>query len=298
MPVGHSPSTDTTADSLTLVTTPPAATRRFDLRRVYTAALLAPAIYAIIRYLPPWALTCLLIAGGSIALLELYRISFQARSNRLLIGMGLAASALILVRTHLSLALPDLLVAATLTLVIAMLFAPTPIEHRLRDTTITLFGVLYVGLTLSMLVSTRSLPAGEWFVFFVALVTWAADTGAYYAGTLWGTHLLAPSVSPKKTVEGVLGGMALATGAALLAHAWFLPQLSLWDASVLGVLLTVAGLLGDLCESAIKRSVGVKDSGGILPGHGGMLDRLDSLLFTAPTFYYYVTFVRGIWPLP
>ena len=231
-------------------------------------------------------------------MLELYRISFQSRPNRVLIGVGLAASILILARPHLPLALVDLLVVSTLALLVAMFFSSTPIEHRLNDTSITLFGVLYVGLTLSTLVSTRSLPAGELFVLFVALVTWAADTGAYYAGTRWGTHLLAPSVSPKKTVEGVLGGMVLATGAALLAQAWFLPQLSLMDAMVLGVLMTGAGLLGDLCESAIKRSVGVKDSGGILPGHGGMLDRLDSLLFTAPTFYYYVTCVRGIWPLP
>jgi phosphatidate cytidylyltransferase len=280
------------------VTIPPAAIRRFDLRRVYTAVLLIPAIYAIIRYLPPVALTVVLIAGGSIALLELYRIGFQSRSNPVLIGIGLAISTLMLVRTHLPLALPDLLVAATLTLLVAMLFASTPIQDRLKDTAITLFGVLYVGLTLSTLVATRSLPAGEFFVFFVALVTWAADTGAYYAGTLWGTHLLAPSVSPKKTIEGVLGGLVLATGAALLAQAWFVPQLSQLDALILGLLLTGAGLLGDLCESAIKRSGGVKDSGGILPGHGGMLDRLDSLLFTAPAFYYYVTSVRGIWPLP
>jgi phosphatidate cytidylyltransferase len=265
---------------------------------VYTAALLAPAIYAVIRYLPPWALTMLLVAGGSIALLELYRICFNERVNTPLIVTGLVASALVLARNHLPLALPDLLVVSTMALLVAMLFSAAPIEHRLKDTAITLFGVLYVGLTLSTLVSTRSLPAGEWLVFFVALVTWAADTGAYYAGTLWGSHLLAPSVSPKKTVEGVLGGMGLATGAALLAQAWFVPQLSLLDAVMLGVILTVSGLLGDLSESAIKRSVGVKDSGGILPGHGGMLDRLDSLLFTAPTFYYYISFVRGGWPLP
>ncbi len=296
--MGQATPTHTTADSPTRVTTPPAATRRFDSRRVYTAAILVPAIYAIIRYLPPWALTLLLIACGSIALIELYRMSFQERPNPVLIGIGLVASALILARIHTPLALADLVVVTLLALLLAMLFSSTPLEHRLKDTTLTLFGVFYVGLTLSMLVSTRSLPAGELFVLFIALVTWTADAGAYYAGTLWGSHLLAPSVSPKKTVEGVLGAMALATGVALLAQAWFLPQLSLWDALVLGVLLTSAGLFGDLCESAIKRSVGVKDSGGILPGHGGMLDRLDSLLFTAPTFYYYITLVRGISPLP
>jgi phosphatidate cytidylyltransferase len=90
----------------------------------------------------------------------------------------------------------------------------------------------------------------------------------------------------------------LALGTALAAHASFVPELSRQDAVILGLLLTGAGLLGDLWESAIKRRAGVKDSGSILPGHGGMLDRLDSLLFTAPAFYYYVTCVRGISPTP
>jgi phosphatidate cytidylyltransferase len=277
------------------VTTPSAGTRRFDLRRVYTAALLIPGVYIIIRYLPPWCLTLLLMAGGFFALMELYRICFQSRPNHLLVGAGLVISALVLARQHMPFGLMEILAVTALALPAAMLLSPGPFERRLRDLAITALGVLYVGFTLSTIVSTRALPAGELFVLFVAIVTWAADTGAYYAGTLWGKHLLAPSVSPKKTIEGVGGGLILAVGAALAA-CWFVPQLSLVDALILGLLLTVAGLFGDLWESMIKRRVGVKDSGSILPGHGGMLDRLDSLLFTAPTFYYYVTWVRGISP--
>jgi phosphatidate cytidylyltransferase len=105
-----------------------------------------------------------------------------------------------------------------------------------------------------------------------------------------------PSVSPKKSVEGLLGGLVLAISAAVVAQWWFASELSFTDSLILGVLLTGAGLFGDLFESMIKRRTGVKDSGGILPGHGGMLDRLDSLLFTAPTFYYYVAYVRGLSP--
>jgi phosphatidate cytidylyltransferase len=243
-------------------------------------------------------LTLLLVAGSSIAIMELYRLSFQPRPNRGLIGVGVTVSALVVARPHLTPAWPEILLLSVLALIVATLCLSTPIKHRARDAVITALGILYVGFTLSTLVSTRLLPAGEFLVFFVALVTWAADTGAYYAGTLCGKHLLAPSISPRKTVEGAFGGLALALGASLLAHAWFLPQLSLPDAAILGVLLTGAGLLGDLCESAIKRRAGVKDSGGILPGHGGMLDRLDSLLFTAPTFYYYVTRIGGIVPSP
>jgi phosphatidate cytidylyltransferase len=153
----------------------------------------------------------------------------------------------------------------------------------------TLFGVLYLGLTLGTLSMTRLLPLGEWLIFFLLLVTWASDTGAYLVGTLYGRHRLAPTISPKKTVEGLVGGLIAAIIAGYAARWWFLPDLSGLDCLILATLLTIAGLWGDLTESAMKRSVGMKDSGGILPGHGGMLDRLDSLLFTAPVFYYYVT---------
>lgn len=280
------------------MTTLSTGTRHFDLRRVYTAALLIPGVYVIIRYLPPWALTLLLMVGGGLALLELYRISFQSRPNHALVGTGLALSTLTLARHHLSYDLTDLLAVGILTLPIALLLSPGPAERRIKDTAITVFGVIYVGLTLSTVASARLLTGGEWLVLFLAVVTWAADTGAYYAGTLWGKHLLAPRISPKKTVEGLLGGIGLAVAAALLAQAWFIPQLQPMDTVILGVVLTVAGLFGDLWESAIKRRVGVKDSGSILPGHGGMLDRIDSLLFTAPAFYYYVTWVCGIAPSP
>jgi phosphatidate cytidylyltransferase len=158
----------------------------------------------------------------------------------------------------------------------------------------TLFGVLYLGLTLGPLSMTRLLPLGEWLILFLLLVTWASDTGAYYIGTVYGQHRLAPMISPKKTVEGLVGGLFSAIIIAYAAHWWFLPELSGLDCLVLAILLTITGLWGDLAESAMKRSVSIKDSGGILPGHGGMLDRLDSLLFTAPAFYYYVTMVSRL----
>jgi phosphatidate cytidylyltransferase len=293
--VGHPPVTEATAHSSISVTTPPARTRRFDLRRLYTAAALIPAVYIIIVHLAPWALTLLLIAVGSLALIELYRLSFQSRLNHVLVGVGSATFVLTLARSHVSLTLPELLLGGAFTIAVTASFVTTS-GHRWNDALITMFGVLYVGVTLSTIVSTRSLPTGEFLVLFLAVVTWASDTGAYYAGTLWGKHPLLPSVSPKKTVEGVLGGLVLAVAAALLAQWWFASQLSPSDAVILGVLLTGMGLIGDLFESMIKRRTGVKDSGGILPGHGGMLDRLDSLLFTAPTFYYYVAYVCSLSP--
>ncbi len=278
------------------MTTSPGRTRQFDRRRLYTAAVLIPAVYAIIVHLSPWALTLLLIAVGSIALLELYRISFQSRLNHVLVGVGMVTFMLTVARTHLSLTLPELLLGGVLVTAVSASFVATSAGHRWQDTLIAVLGILYVGVPLSTVVSTRTLPGGEFLALFLAVVTWASDTGAYYVGTLWGKHPLMPSISPKKTIEGVLGGLLLAIAAALLAHWWFVPQLSWSDAVLLGVLLTIAGLIGDLFESMIKRRTGVKDSGGILPGHGGMLDRIDSLLFTAPTFYYYIAYIRGLSP--
>jgi phosphatidate cytidylyltransferase len=280
------------------VTAPPTVVRRFDPRRLYTAAILIPTVYAIISYLPPWTLTLLLIVGGGLALVELYRITLTLPLNRWLVAVGLSLASLVLARHALSLLITDLLLIGAWAMLVSLFLASGSFHRRLKETALVSFGVLYVGATLSTIVSTRLLSGGERFVIFLALVTWSGDTGAYYIGTLFGKHLLAPSISPKKTVEGALGGLALAESAALVGQMWLVPEFSLIDTLALGFLLTVAGLLGDLWESAIKRRAGVKDSGSILPGHGGMLDRLDSLLFTAPAFYYYVTYFRGLGPSP
>ena len=292
--MGYPLATEVLAHNSIFVTTSPARTRRFDLRRLYTALALIPAVYLIIAHLVPWALTLLLLVVGSLALLEFYNLSFPSRLSRLLMGGGLTGFALTLTHSHFSFSLLELLVGGVLVATVTLSISAASTEHRWNDALVILLGVLYVGFPLSTVVLTRALPSGEWLVLFLAVVTWASDTGAYYAGTLWGKHPLLPSISPKKTVEGVLGGLVLTIGVALVAQQWFASQLSLADAVILGVLLTTAGLLGDLFESMIKRRTGVKDSGGILPGHGGMLDRLDSLLFTAPTFYYYVAYVRGL----
>lgn len=270
------------------------AAARFDPRRIYTILVLAPLVYAVIRYLPPLAFSGVVVLAGGLALFEFYRMCFGGRSHSLLIGIGLTGFAALILGTH----RPDILVPILLATLVGIISVPllsrTPLEQSLRDSALTLFGMLYLGLTLCTLSMTRLLPQGEWLIFFLLLVTWASDTGAYYVGTLYGRHRLAPTISPKKTVEGLVGGFFGAILVAYAARWWFLPELSGLDCLILATLLTITGLWGDLTESAMKRSVGMKDSGGILPGHGGMLDRLDSLLFTAPVFYYYVTMVSRL----
>ena len=150
--------------------------------------------------------------------------------------------------------------------------------------------MLYVGLTLSYPGLGPAPAEGEWLLLFLLLVTWAGDTGAYYVGNLCtDSAALAPRISPKKTVEGLAGGLVGQHWSPTRSRWTFVPEFSSIDTLVLALFLTARRLVGGPVESAIKRSVGVKDSGDLLPGHGGMLDRLDSLLFTAPAFYYYVS---------
>jgi phosphatidate cytidylyltransferase len=270
--------------------------RRFDSRRVYVALVFVPLFYALVRHAPSVGFFGLVALAALIAVWEFYRLSFHTtQASPLLYVAGGAATALLLATAQ----WPDLLPERAMLIGIMMVALCVPLiaqraqAHGLTDPALLAFGPLYIGLALSHLLLTRALADGEWLIFFVVLVTWAGDTGAYYTGMSLGRHKLAPAISPNKTIEGLAGGLALAVLAAFVAREWFLPSLTSGDCLATGLLLTAAGVAGDLAESALKRGAGVKDSGALLPGHGGVLDRLDSLLFTAPVFYYYVTLVKG-----
>lgn len=147
------------------------------------------------------------------------------------------------------------------------------------------FGVAYVGGLLSFPSLLRGLNEGRQYIYFLAFTTWAGDTGAFYVGSRMGRRPLCPRISPKKTMEGAVGGIIATVIVAVAGSPWIWPRLSWGRAAVVGLLLAVVGIAGDLCESAVKRAAGAKDSGGIIPGHGGILDRLDSLMFTGPMLY-------------
>jgi phosphatidate cytidylyltransferase len=148
-------------------------------------------------------------------------------------------------------------------------------------------GLCYISLPLSLLILLRMAPGGMTWIFLLCAVIFAGDTAALYAGTLWGRHKLSPSISPGKTVEGALAGLAANLAVAAAAKALFLPEPG-WIACLLfAVAAGGAGQIGDLFESELKRVSNVKDSGGILPGHGGILDRIDALLFAAPVAYVF-----------
>jgi len=151
----------------------------------------------------------------------------------------------------------------------------------------SLLGVIYVGFLVPHLALLRQGPNGVGWVFFVFLVAMLGDTAGYGVGRQWGRHKLIPHISPGKTIEGSVGSIVGNLGGAVIVWTWFLPQRTLSELLVLGFVAGVLAQAGDLCESAIKRAFGAKDSGRLLPGHGGILDRLDSLLFPAAFIYYY-----------
>ncbi|MHB9154061.1 MAG: phosphatidate cytidylyltransferase [Endomicrobiales bacterium] len=168
-------------------------------------------------------------------------------------------------------------------------------EKAMERLAITFMGVILVSWTLGHLVLLRSIrPAGMRYVYFLFIIIWLIDTGAYAVGRRFGRHPLAEKISPKKTREGAVGGVITGVIVAVLLRMLFLRELlSFGEAAALGLMISVVSQVSDLSESLLKRDAGVKDSANLLPGHGGMLDRFDSFLFTAPLFYYYLTIFKG-----
>lgn len=154
----------------------------------------------------------------------------------------------------------------------------------------SVFGLFYVAFLFSYLIVLRYHPEGANILLFLLFVTWAGDTGGYFIGRWKGRHALSPRISPKKTVEGMFGSAVFGIVLALACKFVFLKNTALLHCLVMGMGVNILNQCGDLFESLIKRTFGVKDSGGIIPGHGGVLDRVDSLLFAAPFIYYYTYF--------
>lgn len=152
------------------------------------------------------------------------------------------------------------------------------------------FGVFYVGFSFSHFTLMLTLTEGKHLLILLTVITVFSDSFAYYTGMLLGRHKMAPAISPGKTIEGLIGGMTGSIIGAIIVCIWFFPSYSLVKMSLLTVFISLIGVMGDLTESMIKRTVGVKDSGHILPGHGGVLDRLDSLMIAAPVLFYLLDF--------
>jgi phosphatidate cytidylyltransferase len=152
------------------------------------------------------------------------------------------------------------------------------------------FPMLYLGLPIGALVVIRALHGRE-VLFLLMLTVMVSDTAQYYSGRAFGRRLLAPAISPKKTIEGAIGGFVAGAAVFAAVGAWWLPLVPLPLRIGLGLTLVALGIAGDLFESMLKRSAGVKDSSALIPGHGGVLDRIDALLFAAPIYYVFLKYV-------
>lgn len=265
---------------------------RNTLTRLATAAVGIPILLYFMFVAPEWAYQGLVLVAIARAAHELMRMTMQDAREAYVLGLASTlqlAATLILTTNGAWHSLSILVVVAVG--VLTPLARPEPLDRAGQRLAWLIAGPIYVGGLLASLGRIHAGPHGGAWVLLAMWIAWASDTGAYFAGRFFGKHKLAPRVSPAKTVEGAIGGWLASLTGAIAAHYWFMPTLPLLDALVLAAIANVLGQAGDLVESLVKRSTGVKDSGNILPGHGGMLDRVDALMFTATACWVYLATV-------
>ncbi|MFN9576123.1 MAG: phosphatidate cytidylyltransferase [Gemmatimonadota bacterium] len=268
-------------------------------KRILSGLVLAPLTVFAVYVGGPWLALYLSLAAGVMAW-EFYRMA-RAGGSHPLAFIGIPAAALVPLAAHahtlgiLPVPVSAIVVAALAVLAFAMFLRPVE-QKPLTAAAITVFGVFYTGAAITFGYAIRYFPyvadaaAGTALVIFPVWLTWSTDTGAYLVGRIVGGPKLAASISPRKTISGAIGGVATA-GVMAWAYGTYvlrpLAQLTLPPAglAVFAACISVAAMLGDLAESYLKREAGVKDASGLIPGHGGVLDRLDSILFALPIAY-------------
>jgi phosphatidate cytidylyltransferase len=265
------------------------------LKRWLTAIVAIPIVIYLIGFSPRWAFYIFIFLISLAGLNEFFRITLPEIPISLKItGMLLTLALFIALYTGNVLLLPGVITLVVIIQMVYYLFSdPLRGEKYLSESGRMAAGFIYVSLPLAMLVQIDRLyllshsVRGIW-IFFLLVVTAANDTGAFYSGKLFGRHKLYESVSPNKTWEGSIGGLVVALIASILFVKIF--RLHPVDPAIISliILLSVAGQVGDLAESMLKRNFSIKDSGELLPGHGGILDRIDSLLFAAPVLYIFL----------
>jgi phosphatidate cytidylyltransferase len=271
-------------------------------KRVITALWGIPLLAVIIWFGKPWLFTTFVTIWGLLAVLEFYRLVSRLKVSPIYIFGILWTLFFIVIRNPL---VPDLIepyfdfnLVAPVLFTTGIIISLTALLTRKEKFNAfpawawTFAGILYVGWLLGYIVALRGIEDGRNWVFYALFCTFGSDTAAFFIGRAIGKHKLAPSISPSKTWEGAIGGLLGAVGVSFL---FLLPtpvtltsQLNWWQAVVLGLLVSVFGQVGDLVESLFKRNVGAKDSGTLFPGHGGILDRMESIVFAVVVVYYWV----------
>jgi phosphatidate cytidylyltransferase len=260
--------------------------------REITAAIGAPFVIWLIGWSHEYVFDAVIALVAILAMVEFINLG-KHKGYDIPLALCIAITVIIMAAFILEQVSVEIGVFAALLLIPASyVFSRKPLEDSLPSSAVAVLATTYVGMLTGSLIRLRhDFPEGWKLVFFLLLVVWLGDSGAYYVGKKFGKHKLSPRISPKKTIEGLAGGMTTSIIAAIVIHFTFFRSFPLHHAIIAGVLLSFAGVVGDLAESMWKRSADVKDSGTLLPGHGGFLDRFDSILFTAPILYCYWTLI-------
>ncbi len=266
-----------------------------DLKRWLTALTIGPILVLVIYKGSELSFLLLILLVATISLHEFYDMvcGQEARMLRLA-GVVVGLLPIIAVYSGDLRHILGTLVLCVIGFFVISLLHNRPTIHIINTMGKRILGTLYISLFTSHFLLIRELSFGKEWVLFVLAAIFAGDTGAYYAGRAFGRHKLTPSISPHKTIEGAIGGLLANLVAGITIRSLILPDVELWDILLLSIFVGIMGQLGDLCESMIKRAADVKDSGKLLPGHGGILDRVDSLLFAAPITYYYIYILDSV----
>ena len=271
----------------------PAEQKGFRYAREVTAAVLAPYAVWVVGWSHPYVFDLTMAVIAVLALYE-FLVLGQKKGYEIPIVLCLFICTFIIASFVLT------YVSVEMGMFVALLFIPASyvfrrgnIDNALPSSAVAVFGTMYVGMLAGSCIRLRhDFVEGPKLVFFLLLTVWLGDTGAYYVGKKFGKRKLSPHISPKKTVEGLMGGIAASVITAVTIQMTFFGELPLIHAIIVGIVLSIAGVIGDLAESLWKRSAAVKDSGTLMPGHGGLLDRFDSVFFTAPILYVYWAFTK------
>ncbi len=263
--------------------------------RLLTAAGTLPLLFFLIYHAPQWVFSSAILVLTGIGLWEYFSLTRAQYTHSPVLGVvwGLLVA--------LSMASGDMrLIGAALTLGFILIFILSLGDRQpargIQTTSLFVFGVVYIGFLFPHLLWIHHGPHGAQWVLFLLLVAMLGDTGGYAVGRLWGKRKLLPHISPGKTIAGSVGALGGHCVAALIAWPSLLPHRDVLELLVLALCLGGLAQLGDLCESGLKRACNAKDSGWLFPGHGGLLDRIDSLLFPGAFIYYYNTLWHYIWP--
>ena len=262
------------------------------MARLISGAVLLIAVIAALWFLPPIYLLGIAVLVALLAFREYLDIAARAGAQ-----VSRPAGAVAVALACVAVGMPGLPVDVALAgvtlglsaLALSSASSAAASSGALQSAAISVFAPLYIGLPLGLLAATRWVLGREAALLLIVTVA-ISDSLQYYSGRTFGRHLLAPVVSPKKTIEGAVGGFVGAViSLAVIGH-WWLPEMGLPARIVLGVAVAAVGIVGDLFESLLKRSVDMKDASTIIPGHGGVLDRIDALLFAAPVYYVFVRY--------